>query len=44
MKIRTKYAEFVGYVTFKGERFDEWRSPDKDCGRKLKFKEPKNAT
>lgn len=25
MKIRTKYAEFVGYVTFKAERFNEWR-------------------
>lgn len=32
MKIRAKYAEFVGYVLFKGERFNEWRCPDKDCG------------
>ena len=31
MKIRAKYAEFVGYVTFKGERFNEWRCPDEDC-------------
>lgn len=29
MKIRAKYAEFVGYVTFKGGRFNEWRCPDK---------------
>ena len=32
MKIRAKYAEFVGYVTFNGERFNEWRCPDEDCG------------
>lgn len=32
MKIRAKYAEFVGYVIFKGERFNEWRCPDEDCG------------
>lgn len=32
MKIRAKYAEFIGYVTFKGERFNEWRCPDNDCG------------
>lgn len=32
MKIRAKYAEFVGYVTFKGERFNEWCCPDEDCG------------
>lgn len=32
MKIRAKYAEFIGYVTFKGERFNEWRCPDEDCG------------
>ena len=32
MKIRAKYAEFIGYVTFKEEQFNEWRCPDKDCG------------
>ena len=30
MKIRAKYAEFVGYVTFEGEQFNEWCCPDKD--------------
>lgn len=32
MKIRTKYAEFVGYEFFEGELFGGWRCPDKDCG------------
>ena len=32
MKIRAKYAELVGYVTFKGERFNEWCCSDEDCG------------
>ena len=32
MKIRAKYAEFVGYEFFEGELFGGWRCPDKDCG------------
>lgn len=32
MKIRAKYAEFVGYVMFNGERFNEWRCHEKNCG------------
>lgn len=32
MKIRKKKAEFVGYVIYQGERFNEWRCPEKDCG------------
>ena len=32
MKIRAKYAEFVGYEFFEGELFGGWRCPDEDCG------------
>lgn len=32
MKIISKFAEWVGYVFLCGERFDEWRCPNKDCG------------
>ncbi len=32
MKIVRKYAEFVGYMIYHGERFDEWRCPNKKCG------------
>lgn len=32
MKIISKFAEHVGCVFFHGERFDEWRCPNKDCG------------
>lgn len=32
MKIRAKYAEFVGHEFFEGELFGGWRCPDEDCG------------
>ena len=32
MKIRAKYAEFVGYEFFEGELFGGWRCPDEGCG------------
>lgn len=44
-----KYAEFVGYILYRGERINEWRCPNgvseeytccPYCGQKIKFKEP----
>lgn len=32
MKIIRKFAEFVGYALYHGERFNEWRCPNKKCG------------
>ena len=32
MSIFRKNAEFVGYTLYHGERFDEWRCPNKKCG------------
>lgn len=32
MKIRKKYAKFVGYKLFEGELFGRYYCPDKDCG------------
>jgi len=32
MKMIKKYAEFVGYMLYHGERFNEWRCPNKKCG------------
>lgn len=31
MKLIRKYAEFIGYILIHGERFDEWRCPNKKC-------------
>lgn len=35
MKFIRKFAEFVGYTIFHGEKFTEWRCPN--CGQKIKF-------
>lgn len=32
MKFIRKYAEFIGYTIYHGERFIEWRCPNKKCG------------
>ncbi len=32
MKMFRKAAEFVGYTLYHGERFNEWRCPNKKCG------------
>lgn len=32
MKLFRKYAEFIGYTVYHGERFNEWRCPNKRCG------------
>lgn len=32
MKIIRKWAEFVGYTLYHGERLNEWRCPNKKCG------------
>lgn len=32
MLIIKKNAEFVGYVEYHGERFKEWRCPNRKCG------------
>lgn len=32
MKAVRKFAEFTGCVFYHGERFNEWRCPDKKCG------------
>lgn len=32
MRIIRKFAEFVGYTLYHGERFNEWRCPNKKCG------------
>lgn len=31
MKIIRKAAEFVGYMLYHGERFNEWQCPNKKC-------------
>ena len=32
MKFIRKYAEFVGYTLYHGERINDWRCPNKRCG------------
>ncbi len=32
MKAIRKFAEFIGYTFRRGERFNEWRCPNKKCG------------
>lgn len=32
MKVIRKNAEYVGYILYRGERFNEWRCPNKKCG------------
>lgn len=32
MKFIGKYAEFVGYTLYHGERTNDWRCPNKKCG------------
>lgn len=32
MKSIRKYAEFVGYTLYHGQRFNDWRCPNKKCG------------
>lgn len=32
MRIIRRFAEFVGYAFYNGERFNEWRCPNKKCG------------
>ncbi len=32
MKSIRKFAEFIGYTTYHGERFNEWSCPNKKCG------------
>lgn len=32
MKCIARFAEFVGYRTYYGERVNEWRCPNKNCG------------
>ena len=32
MRAICKLAEFVGYTLYHGERFNEWRCPNKKCG------------
>lgn len=32
MKFIRKYAEFVGYTLYHGERTNDWRCPNKKCG------------
>lgn len=44
MKLIKKKAEFVGYVVYSVGAFPEWRCPDKDCGRRLKFAKSRNQT
>lgn len=31
MSLIRKYAEFVGYTLYHGERTNEWRCPNKKC-------------
>lgn len=52
MRSIRKFAEYVGYILYHGERFNEWRCPkcgfgvSEDyiccpyCGQKIKFGEP----
>lgn len=32
MKFIRKYAEFVGYTLYHGERINDWRCPNEKCG------------
>lgn len=32
MRIIRKFAEFVGYKRYHGERINEWQCPNKKCG------------
>lgn len=32
MKFIARFAEYVGYRTCFGERINEWRCPNKNCG------------
>ncbi len=32
MKIISRYAKFIGYTLYHGERINEWRCPNKKCG------------
>ena len=35
MRAIRKYAEFIGYKIHHGERFNEWRCPNKKCGMQV---------
>ncbi len=32
MKFIRKSAEYIGYTLYHGEKFNEWRCPNKKCG------------
>lgn len=32
MRVISKFAEYVGYRVFHGEKFHEWRCPNRKCG------------
>jgi len=32
MKAIRKFAEFVGYTLYYGEKFNDWRCPNEKCG------------
>lgn len=35
MKYIRKYAEFVGYTLYHGDRTNDWRCPNKECGMRV---------
>lgn len=32
MRLIRRYAEFIGFILHHGERFNEWRCPNRRCG------------